>query len=54
MIPRVRQIAADRGKFPRSSTVGNYASMRGLQGFDNADKIIEILTAFDKYLASLP
>jgi len=53
MIPRVRQIVADRGKFPRSSAVGHYASVRGLQGVDNAGKIIEILTAFDEYLASL-
>lgn len=54
MIPRVRQIVAERGKLPSTSAVGNYASTRGLQGFDNAGRIIEILTAFDKCLASLP
>jgi uncharacterized protein YqcC (DUF446 family) len=50
LLPRVRQIIADRGSFPQSSSVGAYA-VRELDGCYEASGLIQALCEFDEFIA---
>ncbi|HJR72830.1 MAG TPA: YqcC family protein [Luteimonas sp.] len=46
LLPRVREIAAERGNFPPRSQVGTYA-IRNLDGREDCDGLIGLLCEFD-------
>ena len=52
LIPRVREIVADKGRFPAGSAVAAYA-VRELDGVSEAGEVIKILIAFDKMVDGL-
>jgi uncharacterized protein YqcC (DUF446 family) len=49
LLPRVREIGAQRGRFPRESSVGEYA-VRELDGRDADCALIEALSDFDDFI----
>jgi uncharacterized protein YqcC (DUF446 family) len=52
LIPRVRQIIAERGAFPKNSSVAAYA-VREMDTTPNADCVLRELSAFDRFIDSL-
>jgi len=49
LLARVRDVVANRGAFPRSSSVGAYA-VRELDGCDEAADLIRLLSEFDAFI----
>ena len=49
LIPRVRDIIANRGTFPPQSRVGAYA-VRELDGDHEAGELISLLSKFDRFI----
>jgi uncharacterized protein YqcC (DUF446 family) len=49
LIPRVRNVVAARGQFPPKSQIGAYA-VRELDGCDEANELVTLLSAFDKFI----
>jgi uncharacterized protein YqcC (DUF446 family) len=52
LIPRVRQIIAERGDFPDGSAVGAYA-VRAFDGLPGAAEVIGLLSEFDDRINNL-
>jgi uncharacterized protein YqcC (DUF446 family) len=52
LLPRVREIVAERGDFPQSSSVGTYA-VRELDGCTEAADLVTTLCDFDAYIEGL-
>jgi uncharacterized protein YqcC (DUF446 family) len=49
LLARVRDIVAQRGAFPKSSSVGAYA-VRELDGQDEAAGLVSLLCEFDEFI----
>ena len=49
LIPRIRGVVAQRGKFPARSQVGAYA-VRELDGQDEANGLVSLLNRFDSFI----
>jgi uncharacterized protein YqcC (DUF446 family) len=49
LVPRIRSVIKDRGKFPPSSHVGAYA-VRELDGEHEASDLIALLIRFDRFI----
>jgi uncharacterized protein YqcC (DUF446 family) len=49
LLARVRDIVAQRGAFPKSSSVGAYA-VRELDGQDQAAGLVSLLCEFDEFI----
>ena len=49
LVPRIKEIAAERGKFPRGSSTGVDA-VRTLDGFGDAGDLITLLSDFDDFI----
>jgi uncharacterized protein YqcC (DUF446 family) len=52
LVPRVRQIVAERGDFPNGSAVATYAR-RALDGVPGADRVVDVLYEFDTFVDRL-
>ena len=52
LLPRIREIIAQRGEFPSTSEVGAYA-VRELDGIDEARRLIQALSDFDAFIDGL-
>lgn len=52
LLARIRQIIAEKGKFPVQSQVGTYA-VRELDGLDEASDLISVLAEFDQFIEGL-
>jgi uncharacterized protein YqcC (DUF446 family) len=49
LLPRIRQVVAERGSFPPQSRVGAYA-VRELDGCNDASELITLLSSFDHFI----
>jgi uncharacterized protein YqcC (DUF446 family) len=49
LLPRIRNIVAQRGTFPGKSQVGSYA-IRELDGENEAAELIDLLIRFDRFI----
>ena len=49
LLPRIAETIAEKGKFPKESSVGAYA-VRWLDGDNEADPLKQLLSEFDWYL----
>jgi uncharacterized protein YqcC (DUF446 family) len=53
-VPRVRDVITSRAAFPKNSSVGAYAAMRGFAEQANVGEVIKVLKEFDRFLGGQP